>query len=162
MASLEKITNALLLVTCLVVGGGAVYDRVVAGSHAVPVPLEGALVGRKVPLPVTPARRVDVLLFIRPGCPACEQNMSLYRSLVDMPGRQFDLTVVGYEREATRSYLDSYHLAPDFFVGADFGRFGVVATPTVLLTDATGIVKRAWIGSLEGKRREEFLKALAE
>jgi hypothetical protein len=51
---------------------------------------------------------------------------------------------------------------PDEVKLSDFARLGVVATPTILLTDQTGVVRRAWIGTLEDPRTRDFLNAISE
>jgi hypothetical protein len=104
----------------------------------------------------------NVLLFVRPGCFACAANMSLYRSIASIPGRRFRLVAIGPTGTATEKYLSDNNVQPDEVKLSDFARLGVVATPTILLTDQTGVVRRAWIGTLEDPRTRDFLNAISE
>jgi hypothetical protein len=86
--------------------------------------------------------------------------MELYRSLAAKSPRRFRIIAVGRELEPTRNYLVQNGFQPDEVLVADFERLGVLGTPTLLLTDQSGRVHGAWIGTVSGVRRDDLFKAL--
>ena len=166
MSRLERISHVVLILTCLLLSGGWVYDRLAQRGSAqnesiAKIPNEHKLVGETVSLPGSShfVKRT-VLLFVRPGCAACTSSMGFYHSLMTMAPRHFRLIVIGDELQATRSYLEMHGVQPDEILAAASDKFGVFATPTILLTGETGKVRAEWIGTLEGPRREEFLRSV--
>ncbi len=167
MSKLERLSYVVLTLTCLLVSGGWVYDRIVrhlsnqnqAGSYVSDD--ERMLLGKKISLsPQSRASGNNLFLFVRPGCHACTANMELYRSLTAKSPRRFRIIAVGRELEPTKRYLAQSGFKPDEVLAADFEQLGVLGTPTLLLTDQSGKVHRAWIGTVDGVRRDDLWKAL--
>ncbi len=57
--------------------------------------------------------------------------MPLYRKLLELPARNFDLVVIGADPMATRHYLEKYGVIPDALLGGDFGLFATAAVPVM-------------------------------
>ena len=140
MSKLERISYVLLTVTCLLVSGGWVYDRIVQHSSdqnqasSYTSDDERRFLGKTISMP-TPSRASgnELFLFVRPGCHACTANMELYRSLAAKSPRRFRIIAVGRELEPTRNYLVQNGFQPDEVLVADFERLGVLGTPTICL-----------------------------
>jgi hypothetical protein len=45
------------------------------------------------------------------------------------------------------------------FAGQDFSQIGIAATPTVLLLDADGVIRKMWRGKLSAEKEREIMDA---
>jgi hypothetical protein len=95
-----------------------------------------------------------VLLFVRLGCHACEENVNLYKSLAARKSRKYELVAIGNDVPSTRRFLAQSAIEPDRVLGGMVQKYGVLATPTVML------VQNVWVGTLTGDRLTNFLGAI--
>ncbi len=101
-----------------------------------------------------------LILALRLGCPYCEASMGFYESLHrDEHIRDAARMVAVY---ATPNVGPTALPQPlrdlQVFSGIDFTALGVAATPTLLLVDNTGVLKKVWRGQLsDGYEKEVFL-----
>jgi peroxiredoxin len=94
-----------------------------------------------------------VLLYFTPACPYCREQFPYWKEIIDRgPSRGFE--VIGIvadteDRGAVVDYLRSFgcqDLSVSFVPKAVFSGYKLVETPTTLVIDNDGKVKRAWLG----------------
>lgn len=111
-----------------------------------------------------------LLLVLRDGCRYCTESMPFYRELgrlrAESRGPKIRLVaVVLSERNpgAATRYVHSQGLAVDGVValaGERQKRFGVGATPTLMLVDQTGLIAERWVGLLDASGERRVLDSL--
>lgn len=95
-----------------------------------------------------------LLLYVRSSCGYCTDSMPFYQSLSRQrrPGQNIRLVAIGRESEdVTRDYLDRHHVVVDEVVAAGT----IVATPTLVLVDSSGVVQHVWVGLLSTPGEQE-------
>lgn len=94
----------------------------------------------------------SILLFVNADCPHCIKNLPIYEKLfeaakgrTDRPGAAvlgLFQTQAGYRAFASRGF--TIPSKADLL----FARFGVIATPTVVVIDRKGSISNFWVGEL--------------
>jgi thiol-disulfide isomerase/thioredoxin len=90
-----------------------------------------------------------VLLALREGCHFCEASMPLYKQLVEAAQSAKGKRVVAVLPEAAdkgKSYLHSHGVDVSDVYNVPLSQLQVRGTPTLLLLNESGVVKRAWYG----------------
>lgn len=125
-------------------------------------PNETNFLGKTIPFPRSDHSVADrkVLLFVRLGCHACEENVNLYKSLAARKSRKYELVAIGNDVPSTRRFLAQSAIEPDRVLGGMVQKYGVLATPTVMLVDRNNKVQNVWVGTLTGDRLTNFLGAI--
>jgi hypothetical protein len=59
--------------------------------------------------------------------------------------------------ESIRAFVEGANIAPDGMINVDFRAIGIAATPTLVIVDSAGIVKRAFYGKLTEQNSRELL-----
>jgi peroxiredoxin len=115
--------------------------------------------------------RHRLLLFFSPNCPYCQQQVPLWRELLDnVDSSRFTVVGVVSDRESKQSV--SAHVAGAgysktktplsvvFFDNESLGTYKLTATPTTLLIDDDGKVEYAWVGKWDESRAREVAAVL--
>jgi hypothetical protein len=124
-----------------------------------------SLVGRRLEVPGInwKSSRVNAVLFMSTQCHFCQASAPFYREL-DLTRRASPavslLVLSGKPTDIVRKYLTSEHIAPDGIYTLRSIVSGLSGTPTMLLVDAGGIVRRSVVGQLTAAQQKEFLDAL--
>lgn len=105
-----------------------------------------------------------LLLFVRSTCAYCTASMPFYRKLTDArskSGVSLNLTVVSSEpQEVLESYIKQYGVAADASVSLpdpELRQYKVRGTPTLVLADRDGVVRKVWVGQLREQAEREVL-----
>lgn len=164
MKRLELITNLAVIVTSvalLVFLGNSWYE-----SHRAPqlrVAQVQALVGRTVQLPgVDFTRKGNTLLIaVSSTCHFCQESQPFYRQLANTPGATANIVaVLPMPQHDAENYVHTT-ISPSLqVVSASLGTIGVNSTPTLLLVDSHGKVKKAWIGKLDQATQQQVQSQL--
>ena len=92
------------------------------------------------------------MLALKPDCPYCERSVPFYRRLAARePENRLAvhlLALVSSDAARTREYAASRQLGMQFQSDIDFSKIKVLGTPTLVLVDPNGRVRKAWIGQL--------------
>jgi hypothetical protein len=121
-------------------------------------------IGEKISLPgVDWSRsRQNLVLALSTTCHFCSESASFYKRLIpdatDHGTRV--VAVLPQPVNASRSYLDNLGVpVPQIFQGS-LDSIDVGGTPTLLLVDANGKIRKAWAGKLEPEREDEVVASL--
>lgn len=103
--------------------------------------------------------KLNIVLGLSTTCHFCTQNSPLYRtlSLLRQPGQVALFAIFPETQAEARTYLTQKDIQPDGIVSSPLSRFGISGTPTLLLMDSGGKVKRAWIGALDQTSQDEVV-----
>jgi hypothetical protein len=154
--------NAALIATCMLACGVMLYriSSVQTASATASVPY-GLKAGDtiKLPKPISSSARYTLVMYVRSTCHFCTESMSFYQGLSQehAAGAKWKWVVAAAEPvAAARAYLASHKVVPDDVLSVEPG----VPTPTLVLVDQNGIIKKVWMGALDQLGQEEVRGAL--
>jgi len=167
MKHLEKLANIAIII------GVAVFLFVVARNHFTPTAVIGtqqsqpdasakALVGKTIAIPgvLYPLAHNTLILAISKTCHYCKESQPFYRKLAAAAGGRFDLVaVLPQAKDEAKEYLQESSVPVKQVVSVNLDSIGVHATPTLLLVNASGLVKEAWVGLLDDESQTKVLTA---
>ncbi len=113
-------------------------------------------------LTTAPAKR-NLIMFVSETCPFCEKEMPFYRSLRGkLPIDASLIAVFPMNQRAPTRFLAMHSVKVDHVVSSDsLIGIGVTRTPTLLLVDDHGRVKRAWVGAQSDAEHRDILASVA-
>jgi hypothetical protein len=161
MNKLEKTTYVFLIAVCCVSLYMLIESRLSRGSR--PASFSPALVGRPVKLAGVDwqAAPLTVLLHLSSTCHFCNESMSFYRTLAETHQRQGFRTALIVSSPDPVSVMEDHlaqeRVAVDRVVHDRLDSIGVAGTPTVLIVDSRGVVRRTFGGKLDASREKELL-----
>lgn len=113
--------------------------------------------GHEVELPMR-GDRETVLYFLSPSCAWCDRNVVSIRALAEGAGAKYRFVGISVALTGDLAVQrDAYGF--DVFTAVDanaLSRYGVSGTPTTLLVDRQGRVRRAWPGAFQGVVRDSI------
>ena len=109
------------------------------------------------------SNRNTLVLALRVGCSYCKASMPFYKHLEQLQqGGSLQahlLTVMPDSQKSGSEEITGEGLTVDGLYDQPLRSLGVTATPTLLLVDTRGIVKKAWIGQLTPALEKEVVDA---
>lgn len=104
-----------------------------------------------------------LVIAIRKGCPYCDASMPFYRRLGEQEKgnalRAHVLLVMPNDASTGGRFLKKDNLDVQGIFSQRLDALGVSVTPTVLLLDSSGRIKRTWIGQLTPSGEQEVMNA---
>jgi hypothetical protein len=166
-SKLERVTHICLIAVCLVALGMLLERRFVpkAASPSMEA-TEKALIGKHIAAPGRDWKtsQVNAVLYMSTNCHFCQESTSFYREITDVkrPRRQgVSLSVLSQESpEMMKEYLAKEHIGIDGVYKLPPSIAGLMGTPTWLILDSDGTIRRVFIGKLDASREKELLKVL--
>lgn len=164
MTLLEKITHVALIAACI----GSLcfmYDARHRSARVSGV-ARPSVVGTRLTLGdgAWHRTRVNAVIALSSNCHYCAASLPFYRKLSAVHrdlGSQVSIVVVSAEPlEKTKAWLTQEGIAVDNIFQSPLSALGVTGTPTVLLVDADGTVKKAFDGQLTASGEEELLNTV--
>lgn len=162
-AKLETIANATIILVALVTGyvGLPKYIASFRAPHWVKAGDRLAAI----PNFDWKQHRHTLVLALNTNCHFCEQSAPFYQMLADVqvPERN-DLGIVAVfpnEPEAVRHFMSHVHLRIPSVAAVSLGKLRVNGTPTLILADKNGRVKRVWVGTLTPNEELDLLKLVS-
>jgi hypothetical protein len=127
------------------------------------MPMKMLLPGMQVSLPKYDWAVSDrnLLLVLSVGCRFCSESADFYKRLAAERGNSSRVRLAGVfpqDRKAASKYLQELGLSVDTVLQMPLSSMGVAATPTLILADNRGLVKKLWMGQLSTQRETEVLK----
>ena len=96
-----------------------------------------------------PGTRPVLLGFVKEDCPTCGLSMPLLESARRAFGPAVDVIAIGQDREGNEALIERHALTlpmlDDSALKVSFG-YGIEIVPTIILTDASGVEMRRFIG----------------
>jgi hypothetical protein len=153
--ALNLAANACLLVAAGTLGVTVWYKYF--HHQTVPQPITASLLVQagSIAPPITgisyASHEQSLLLFLSTTCRYCEDSVPFYNKLQGVALRSNDKwNVIGMFSQPgglVTEFKARVNLEAKVVPGVEFRRFGVKSTPTVLLVDRQGVVKRVWVGA---------------
>lgn len=106
------------------------------------------------------ANQQTLLLALSNTCHFCTESASFYQKLAQNKGQTHMIAVLPQPSEDGRQYLQKLGVSVDEIRQLPLNKVGVTGTPTLLLVDSTGVVKKSWIGKLPADQEVAVLDAL--
>jgi hypothetical protein len=162
---IELIANIAIILVAIVLGGVLVKKFLLTDSAPTPTGERSQpQVGAKANLPDTDfsAKDKTLLLAMKKDCRFCTDSVGFYRKLTAAADEKNVrvIAVFPHSVEMGQIYLKEINLAVPEFRQADFTALGVGGTPTLILTDNTGEIKKFWVGQLPPEKEKEVLDSL--
>ncbi len=104
-----------------------------------------------------------LVLVLSTRCHFCTESAPFFRRLRERAGNDVKfLAILPQPVEESERYLSGEGLHFDDVRQLPVGKTGAVGTPTLLLVNRDGIVRRTWIGKLAPDKQEEALNAILD
>lgn len=106
---------------------------------------------------VTEYHHLTAVLFLSPSCQYCVRSAAFYKELaMESKLHSIPLIVALPDARAAGPFLKLAGLVEAIHRSWDDVNVKVAGTPTVLLVDAFGNIRRIWVGELSTKRQEDI------
>lgn len=157
----DGLVNLAIVATCAVVIWAILTHATSTGQTGRAAPSPGATVGeRGESLPGVQFDRAErtLVLYARSTCKYCTASMPLYRRLVEAKASgRFQFVSVGAEPETTqRAYFATHGVSLDRYVVMSSAE--ARGTPTLVVVDRKGVVRRVWLGQQSPDVEQEILR----
>lgn len=104
-----------------------------------------------------------LLLFLQQDCRVCQESLPFYRNLVNNfqdPLIVKFVIITPNQPEIAADFFKKQGLSFETVLQAKRGELGIKLSPTLILTDATGIVRGSWVGQLSHQQETQILTML--
>jgi hypothetical protein len=160
MKQIDKIANLAVIVAVVVFVAVTVRREFFAKS----VPQMSAdPTGTTISLPEIQNSKYQntVVLVLSTSCHFCRESLPFYVQLSQMSrGHASVLAVLPEPMKEAKDFLNVAGVSVDQIITRAPDAVGVRGTPTVLLVDPRGKVRRSWIGKLDASRQKELLDVI--
>lgn len=159
MSRLEKLSNVLVILTCVVVLAvlGRNWYRSYTASQL------NIHKGQLVELSGQALTGPTLVLALSVGCHFCQDSVPFYRKLAAFKNSSSGLRMVVVfpesEIEATE-YLKKQGIAADEVVSLPLDKIAVHGTPTLFLLDGKSKVQELWVGQLDNAQEIGLMSTL--
>jgi hypothetical protein len=164
---LEKIANVAVIIVSIVVVFIVARDWKRPSGPQQQAVGSWTYIGKSIVLPAdSDSAKVQtaVVLGLSMQCQFCTRGIPFYRRLQSARDASHGrLKMYAYFREAKDDVgkeVSAWGLAPDATMAGTPRGVSINSTPTVLITDAKGVVRKAWIGLLDTKGEDDLLTEL--
>lgn len=172
-STLEIAANSATIVVALLLTVIIVRSHILPGSASTlrnvqrVAPIDQVRVGsemnKRIPGVNWRANRRTVVLVLSTRCHFCTESAPFFRSLKEKARNNVKFVAVLPQPVAeSERYLSGEGLHFDEIQQAPVGKIGVKGTPTMLLIDRDGIVRRTWAGKVSNDKQQEALDAIID
>jgi thioredoxin-related protein len=160
MKSLERAANISIFFAVIIFLSILIRNEVI---HKTNQPTGGQALSRvaenkKISIPEIPfPREHEVLLMaLSTNCHFCKESSPFYRDLDDRKKGKIEIIAAFPQSlDVIKSYMKDEGLASDQVISRPLDQIGILATPTLLLLDKSGTVKKMWVGYLDTNKQQE-------
>ena len=159
-STLERVSNVAVILVAVVVLFSVVRHEFFQPSPNNNSSLKGTSV-QMGDITTAPAK-VNLVLGISTVCHFCEQNVPFYQQLaaLESPGKMAFFTVFPQSTTEATAFLNQKEIHPSGVVSSPLSTYKITGTPTLMLVDASGKVKEAWVGALDATRQADVVKTI--
>jgi hypothetical protein len=164
---LEVLANLAIIIA------GSLLAGVLVKNHLFQGPSEGPVRTQSSPQPMEGTRltltNVDwtqskqtLLLALSSSCYYCTESAPFYKRLGQSKKGTRLVVVLPESVEDGQSYLKRLGLSVDEVRQLSLDKIDVQVTPTLLLVDNSGVVKKSWLGKLPPEQEESVVSTLLD
>lgn len=156
---LEQYSNIAVIVVAIIFIAWFAETRFAV--HKAPAPVASPI-GKKISLASVSLAPENVVLGLSTVCHFCQMNTGLYKRLAGMQerGKISVIAVIPQEESEAKEYLAKDGLETNLLAGRSLSDFYINGTPTILLVDSKGIVRKAWMGALNQPQQNKVVDAI--
>jgi hypothetical protein len=141
-----------MLAVALVAWGAMLLPRLNQTQHLAP----GDVIEQR----LATTSRMTLVAVLSSTCPFCTESMGFYKKL-RAEYQQIPLVVASAEAPTTlKAYCESQGMTASRYQQVDVKDLRVPVTPSLLLVDERGVVRRTWFGRLSPQRERTVEQAL--
>lgn len=123
----------------------------------------GSDMSKRIPAVNWHANGRTLILVLSTRCHFCTESAPFFRRLKERAGNGVKfLAVLPQPVAESERYLSGEGLHFDEVLQEPIGKTGAVGTPTMLLANQDGIVRRTWVGKLTPDKQTEALKTILD
>jgi len=161
MTRLERTTHVCLIVVCVVSLGLLLERRFTPARVGTARPVV-ELADKRLDVPGMDwtKARLNTVLVLSTSCHFCKESTPFYRRLAEARRKQATQVAFAAVSRESAEQVKSYLAGERVVVDAAYqisGQPALNGTPTLLLIDSNGIVKRSYVGKLAPSQEEEVL-----
>jgi len=104
--------------------------------------------------------RQTLILAISSNCHFCTESAPFYKKLAQNKGDTRLVALLPQRVEEGRKYLEMLGVSVDEIRQSSLDQIGIHGTPSLVLVDASGVVKNFWVGRLPPDQEATVLNAL--
>ena len=122
-------------------------------------------IGKPIPIDGLNLRnQKSLVLYLSTKCRYCTESAPFYKRLLkEINAKGISVVaVLPQSVEESREYLKEHGVQIDAVKQSSLQSIGVRSTPTLLLTNASGIVTDSWVGKLRPDREEQVISKLLQ
>jgi hypothetical protein len=145
---LETVVNVAMLATCVLASSAIIYKLRAESPRSSPEPFKVGAHIDHIAAGAYSGSPYTLIMYVRSTCHFCTESMPFYRTLVHDHVGTGNLRLVvaaGEPAETSRSYLAGHQVSVDDILSVSTG----VPTPTLVLVDRNGVVRKVWLGRLD-------------
>ncbi|HEV2417733.1 MAG TPA: hypothetical protein VGX94_08020 [Terriglobia bacterium] len=159
--ALDRYSNLAVIIVAFVFIAWFVESHFIARRVITP---NTSPVGKRINLSSVsqPPALENVVLGLSTVCHFCQMNTDLYKHLAGMeaPGRISVVAVIPQSESEAKQYLAKDGLQASFLAGKPLSTYDITGTPTILLLDSKGIIRKAWIGALTPTQQNDVISTV--
>lgn len=163
-SKIELAANIVIVVSGLVITTYFVRPSLFPRAASPSVPPEMVATGMKLNFSSASGSENDstLVVAVREGCQYCEASAPFYKRLADAAAKSSKTHLIAALPETPaegKTFLGKLGVPVQDVREGDFAAMKVRYTPTLMLLDRDGKVKKVWVGRLHGNEEEQVLKA---
>src|SRR5215472_11642474 len=110
------------------------------------------------------ANNRNLVFAVSTTCHYCTESADFYRKLVEQCKQQHvhTVAVLPQSQAEAQAYLGGEGVSVDEIRQSPLSDLEIGGTPTLVLVDGTGIVKRVWLGKLPSTQEDDVVTTLAQ
>jgi thiol-disulfide isomerase/thioredoxin len=161
---IELVANIAIILVAVILGYVLVKQFVFTPAPTPPGQTKQPDVGSKINLPDTDFSQKDktLIMAVKKGCHFCSESAPLYQKLVQLAAEKNVRLIAAFPHsvEEGQGYLKELNVPVTEMKQADFAALGIGGTPTLILADKNGEIKKVWLGKLPPEKETEVINSL--
>jgi thioredoxin-related protein len=161
---IELVANVAIILVAVILGYVLVKQFVFTPAPTPPGQMKQPDVGAKISLPDTDFSQKEktLILALKKGCKFCSESAPFYQKIVQAAAEKNVrlIAVFPHSIEEGQGYLKELNVPIAEMKQGDFNTLSVGGTPTLILADKNGEVKKVWMGKLPAEKETEVINSL--
>jgi thioredoxin-related protein len=161
---IELFANIAIILVAVILGYVLVKQFVFTPAPTPPGQTKQPEIGAKMALPDTDFSQKDktLILALKKGCHFCSESAPFYQKLAQIAAEKNVRLIAAFPHsvEDGQGYLKELNVPVNELKQGDFAALSVGGTPTIILTDKNGEIKKVWLGKLPPEKENDVINSL--
>lgn len=161
---IELLANIAIIVVACLLGVVLTKKYLTRNSPDLTNVAEAETVGTKLSIPGIEGSSTGktLVLALSTTCHFCSESAPFYQRLVKNAKNARLIAVMPQELAQAKAYLKQMGISIDQVQQLSLDQVGVQGTPTLILLDNSGVVRKKWVGKLSRDGEQEVISAVSE